>query len=322
MEDAVNELNQTVGLTTFQTTKILGEVVQQMNENVDKRMDAIKSDTEAVIEQNVGLQLKQDAMIETQKDVLAILNEQSQVFSSTVQSFGRIQMGANFHKSFQVNLLKLDVVSLRLARWGQSVGLANFDGAKSLQATKLAPENREQVQNLLSQIMELFADAKAASKRFEKRNRSAAMPALDPIEELHGVSELLHEKLQDLVKKRQGNFDLELDEWTLYEEKHFTRLIDDIGELIDNLIELFPGIQEEQRKLCEEELSEMRTKRDMLSLIKDIAASQDKLLSDTAAKAMNLATTYSKSVVFSGVNSGLQIGNNSGRISNIRFATG
>lgn len=225
MEDAVNELNQTVGLTTFQAAKILGDVVQQMNENIDNRMDAIKTDTEAVIEQNLELQLKQDAMIDTQQDVLSILKEQSRVFSNTVQSFGHIQMGANFHRTFKVSLLKLDVVCLRLARWGQSVGLANFDGAKSLQVTKLGPENREQVQNLLSQIMELFADAKAASKRFEKRNRNVTLPALDPIEELDGVSALLHEKIQDLVKKRQGTFELELDEWTLHEEKSFTRLI-------------------------------------------------------------------------------------------------
>lgn len=321
MEDAVNELNQTVGLTTFQAAKILGEVVQQMNENIDNRMDAIKTDTEAVIEQNVALQLKQDAVIETQQDVLSILKEQSRVFSNTVQSFGQIQMGANFHGSFKVNLLKLDVVCLRLARWGQSVGIANFDGAKSLKTTKLAPENREQVQNLLNQILELFADAKAASKRFEKRNEDVALSALDPIAELDGVSALLHEKIQDIVKKRQGQFELESDEWTLYEEKNFARLIEDIGELVDNLIELFPGIREDQRKLCEEEVSEMRNKRVRLSLIKDIAAVQDKLLSDTAAKAMKPATTYSKSVVFSGVNSGLQIGNNSGQISNIRFDT-
>ncbi|PON28482.1 hypothetical protein TGAM01_v202976 [Trichoderma gamsii] len=321
MEDAVNELNQTVGLTTFQAAKILGEVVHQMNENIDNRMDAIKTDTEAVIEQNVALQLKQDAMIETQQDVLSILKEQSRVFSNTVQSFGQIQMGANFHGSFKVNLLKLDVVCLRLARWGQSVGIANFDRAKSLKTTKLAPENREQVQNLLNQILELFADAKAASKRFEKRNEDVALSALDPIEELDGVSALLHEKIQDIVKKRQGQFELESDEWTLYEEKNFARLIEDIGELLDNLIELFPGIREDQRKLCEEEVSEMRNKGVRLSLIKDIAAVQDKLLSDTAAKAMKPATTYSKSVVFSGVNSGLQIGNNSGQISNIRFDT-
>ncbi|GFP56730.1 heterokaryon incompatibility protein s [Trichoderma asperellum] len=171
------------------------------------------------------------------------------------------------------------------------------------------------------EIMELFADAKAASKRFEKRNGNTAMPALDPIEELDGVSALLHEKMQDLVKKRQGKFELEQDEWTLYEEKNFTRLIEDIGELVDGLIELFPGIQEEQRKLCEEEVSEMSTKRGMLPLIRDIAASQDKLLSDTAAKAIRPTTTSSRSVVFSGVNSGLQIGNNSGQISNIRFDT-
>ncbi|QYS94247.1 hypothetical protein H0G86_001587 [Trichoderma simmonsii] len=320
MEDAVNELNQTVGLATFQSAKMLNEVIRQMNENIDERMDAIKLDTEAIIEQNTELKSKQDAMIEMQRGLLEKLNEPSRLFNTTVQSFGYVHMGANFGRTFRASLLKFDVVRLRLARWGHSAGLVSSDGVKSFQATKLAFKNREQIQNLLDQILELFADARVASKKFEKRNGNSAMPALDPAEELDGVSALLHQKMQDLVEKRQGKLELEQSEWTLYEEKKFSRLIEDISELVDDLIDLFPGIQEEQRRLCEEEVSEMSTNKGMLLLLKDIAASQDKLLSDTAAKAIKPITTYTNSVVFSGShNSGLQIGNNSGSISGINF---
>ncbi|KAK4065165.1 uncharacterized protein Triagg1_8604 [Trichoderma aggressivum f. europaeum] len=320
MEDAVNELNQTVGLATFQSAKMLSDSIQHMNESIDERMRAIKLDTETIIEQNAELKSKQDAMIEMQRGLLEKLNEQSQLFSTTVQSFGYVHMGANFGRTFRVSLLKFDVVRLRLARWGHSAGLVSSDGLESFQATKLAFKNREQVHSLLDQILELFADAKVASKKFEKRNGISATPALDPAEELDSVSALLHQKMQDLVEKRQGKLELEQSEWTLHEEKKFSRLIEDISELVDDLIDLFPGIQEEQRRLCEEEVSEMNMNKGMLLLLRDIAAGQDELLSDTAAKAIKPTTTYTNSVVFSGShNSGLQIGNNSGSISGINF---
>ncbi|KAL6830555.1 prion-inhibition and propagation domain-containing protein [Trichoderma sp. SZMC 28015] len=320
MEDAVNELNQTVGLATFQSAKMLSEIIQQMNENIDERMKAIKLDTEATIEQNKELKSKQDDMIEMQRSLLEKVDEQSRLFNTTVQSFGFVHMGVNFREIFRVSLLKFDVVRLRLARWGHSAGLVSSDGVDSFQATKLAFENRDQAQSLLDQILELFADARVASKKFEKRNGNSALLTLNPAEELDGVSALLHQKMQDFVEKRQGKLELEQSEWTLHEEKKFSRLIEDISELVDDLIDLFPGIQEEQRRLCEEEVSEMNMNKGMLLLLKDIAAGQDKLLSDTAAKAIKPTTTYTNSVVFSGShNSGLQIGNNLGSISGINF---
>ncbi|KAJ5436398.1 heterokaryon incompatibility protein s [Penicillium cf. griseofulvum] len=323
MEEAVNELTQAVGLATLRSVEILDDIVQSMNGNVeflvaqvtviDGRMEAIKSDTGTIIEQTQALELKQDTM-------LKMLDEQSRLFNDAVQSFEYIQMGSNFGQSFQTSLLKLDVVRLRLTRWGQSVGLANVDDGdvKQLQMMNLAPEDQEQVQDLLAQILELFAEAEAASKRLRRRNPT--MKVLDPAEELDGVSASLHQKMKDLSKKRQGKSELEQDQVTvLYEEKNFARLIEDISELVNGLVDLFPGIQEEQRKLCEEEVSGLNANEGALSLLKEVAAGQDKLLSDTVVKVIQSTTTYTNSVVFSGPNSGFQIGNNSGKISGVRF---
>ncbi|KAJ0413982.1 prion-inhibition and propagation-domain-containing protein [Aspergillus carlsbadensis] len=328
MEEAVNDLTQAVGLATLRTVEILDDIMQCMNGNVeflvaqvtviDGRLEAIQSDTGAIIAQTQALDLKQDT-------VLAKLDEQSRLFNDAVQSFAYVQMGANFGASFRTSLLKLDVVRLRLTRWGQSVGLANVvegggggDDGKQLQMTKLAPEDQEQVQDLLAQILELFAEAEAASKRLRRRNPS--LKVLDPAEELDGVSASLHRKMEDLAKKRQGKSELEQDQVTiLSEEKNFARLIEDIGELVDGLVDLFPGIQEEQRKLCEEEVSGLNANEGALSLLKEVAAGQDKLLSDTVVKVIQSTTTYTNSVVFSGPNSGFQIGNNSGKISGVRF---
>lgn len=324
MEEAVNELTQAVGLATLRTVEILDEIVQSMNGNVeflvakvtviDGRVEAIKSDTGTIIEQNRDLELKQDAMIK-------MLDEQSRLFNDAVQSFEYIQMGANFGQSFQTSLLKLDVVRLRLTRWGKSVGLAKVDdGVKPLQITNLPTEDREQVQDLLAQILELFEEAEGASKRLRRRNPT--VPVLDPAEELDSVSASLHQKMEDLAKKRQGKSELEQDQLTImYEEKNFIRLIEDISELVSGLVDLFPGIQEEQRKLCEEEVSGLNTSEAVLPLLKEIAAGQDNLLSDTVVKVIQSTTTYTNSVVFSGPNSGFQIGNNSGKISGVRFGS-
>ncbi|CRL18879.1 Ribosomal protein S16, conserved site [Penicillium camemberti] len=324
MEEAVNELTQAVGLATLRTVEILDEIVQSMNGNVeflvakvtviDGRVEAIKSDTGTIIEQNRDLELKQDAM-------LKMIDEQSRLFNDAVQSFEYIQMGANFGQSFQTSLLKLDVVRLRLTRWGKSVGLAKVDdGVKPLQITNLPTEDREQVQDLLAQILELFEEAEGASKRLRRRNPT--VPVLDPAEELDSVSASLHQKMEDLAKKRQGKSELEQDQLTIiYEEKNFIRLIEDISELVSGLVDLFPGIQEEQRKLCEEEVSGLNTSEAVLPLLKEIAAGQDNLLSDTVVKVIQSTTTYTNSVVFSGPNSGFQIGNNSGKISGVRFGS-
>jgi hypothetical protein len=322
MEEAVNELTQAVGLATLRTVEILDEVVQSMNGNVeflvaqvtviDGRMEAIQSDTGTIIEQNQALEAKQDAMMQ-------MLDEQSRLFNDAVQSFEYIQMGANFGNSFQTSLLKLDVVRLRLTRWGQSVGLAKVDdGVNTLQMTNLASEDREQVQDLLAQILELFAEAEAASKRLRRRN--STVPVLDAAKELDSASASLHQKMEDLAKKRQGKSELKQGQLTiLYEEKNFSRLIEDISELVDGLVDLFPGVQEEQRKLCEEEVSGLNTNEGALSLLKEVATGQDKLLSDTVVKVIQSTTTYTNSVLFSGPNSGFQIGNNSGKISGVRF---
>ncbi|KAL3455859.1 prion-inhibition and propagation-domain-containing protein [Aspergillus heterothallicus] len=322
MEEAVNELTQAVGLATLRTVEIIDDIVHRMDKNVeflvaqvtviDGRMGAIHADTGTIIEQNRQLERKQDALIE-------MLDEQSRLFNDAVQSFDFIQMGAHFGQSFQTSVLKLDVVRLRLTRWGQSVGLADVhDDVKRLQMTNLAPESREQVQDLLAQVLELFAEAEAASKRLRRRNPSVA--ALDPATELDSLSASLHKKMGDLAKKRRGKSQLEQDQLTImYEEKNFMRLIEDISELVDGLVELFPGKQEEQRKLCEEEVSVMNIDENALSLLKEVAAAHDKLLNDAVVKVIQSTTTYTNSVVFSGPNSGFQIGNNSGKISGVRF---
>lgn len=105
----------------------------------------------------------------------------------------------------------------------------------------------------------------------------------------------------------------------MYQEKDFSRLFEDTSSLVNDLVDLFPAVKEDQRKICEEEVSQMKKIKNGLPLLKEAAAGQDDLLSDVV-KVIQSTTTYNNSVVFQGTNSGFQIGNNSGRINNVRFS--
>ncbi|KUL87948.1 hypothetical protein ZTR_03863 [Talaromyces verruculosus] len=322
LEEAINELSQAVGLTTLKTVQILDEVVQSMSGNVaflvenanliDERTRTIESNTEAIIEQNRGIASNQDAMADMQQKTLQEITQQSRTLNSIVGYFGSIQMGQNYGKSFQDSILKLGVVRLRLTRWSQAVGLKDLENVQSLDNVKISDEDLPMVKELLGRIMESFDDAERTSNRLKKRNPSS-LGVLDPTKDLDEAAQSLHQKMDTIVKARQGEVQEETEEQTeliLYEEKNFTRLIEDISDSVTDLVNLFPAVQETQKKLCDEEVSEISKNENTLSLLKDAADGQDDMLSKTVTKVIESTTTYNNSVVFQGTNSGFQIGNN------------
>ena len=324
MEQAVNELSQAVGLATLRTVEIMSDVLQSVDGNVEflvskstiieERTGAIQSNTSTIIKQNKDLESKQDEMAE-------MLKELSLNFNAGVDHFGSVQMGQDLAENFKTSLLKLDVVRLKLTRWGQSVGLANLDEEKSLQQAKLPPKDIPTVKKLLKRILNIFSNAERMSTEFQEDNEDddSSLAVVDPAKALDKVSASLHQNMYDLAKKRQGNSELEpKGDLTVYEETAFERLIEDLNKLVDSLVELFPAIQEEQRKLAEEEVSEMKKIKEALPLLKEVAG-QDKLLSEAVVKVIQSTSTYTNSVVFSGPNSGFQIGNNAGNVSGVRF---
>lgn len=331
LEEAINELSQAVGLTTLKTVQILDEVVQSMNGNVaflvsnanliDERTRTIESNTEEIIEQNRGIASNQDVIADMQQKTLQEITQQSRTLNSIVGYFGSIQMGQNYGKSFQDSILKLGVVRLRLTRWSQAVGLKDLENVQSLENVKISEEDLPIVKELLGRIMESFDDAERTSNRLKKRNPSS-VGVLDPTKDLDEAAQSLHQKMDSIIKARQGAVQEEPEEQTeliLYEEKNFTRLIEDISDSVTDLVNLFPAVQETQKRLCDEEVSEISKNENTLSLLKDAADGQDDMLSKTVTKVIESTTTYNNSVVFQGTNSGFQIGNNSGKISNVRF---
>ena len=127
---------------------------------------------------------------------------------------------------------------------------------------------------MLGQIVELFEGAEGVSNSY--KNRAAPQDdsrvVYNPQTDLDPAMAKLHDKMRQLAIERQTRSSVQQKaKWALYQEKHFRRLIEDLTELVDSLVELFPATQQAQRELCDAEVSAFG-ESEAISVLKEIAA--------------------------------------------------
>lgn len=87
-----------------------------------------------------------------------------ELFNNAVEWLDYIQLVQSFGIAFQTSLLKIDVVGLRLSRWGRAIGIGdNITDTKSLPSTALTAEELKNAEELLGMIVKLMDDAKKMS---------------------------------------------------------------------------------------------------------------------------------------------------------------
>lgn len=240
------------------------------------------------------------------------------LFNNTIDCFEYVQLGRKFGKEFQTSQLKLDNARLRLSRWGKSLGLdKDIRDTDSLQGHFGSASNVEHAENLLGQALELFTDAEGVSSKYKGRTEphDDSLVVFDPQTALTSVGASLHVKMRQLAIERQNRSGIrQKAKWAFYESKHFRRLIEDITDLIDGLVKLFPATLQAQQDLCAVELSAIGEGEGM-SILREIAAAQDKLLEKVIANGTH-SVDRSYHIDFSGSgNRGSQVGHNSGTMS-------
>jgi len=247
------------------------------------------------------------------------------LFNNTIECFEFVQLGRTFGKDFQTSQLKLDGARLRLSRWGKSLDLdEDVRNTTSLQGRFGSESTVKHAEALLGQIVELFAGAEGVSNSYKSRTapQNDSLAVYNPQTDLDPAMAKLHNKMRQLAIERQNQSGVrQKAKWALYQEKQFRRLIEDITELVDSLVELFPAIQQAQRELCDTEVSAIG-ENEAISILKEIAATQDKFLEQAITKTTDSADK-SHHIVFSGSgNTGLQLGHNSGTMSGLTFGRG
>jgi hypothetical protein len=215
------------------------------------------------------------------------------LFTNCVRCFEYVQFGRKFGKDYETCLVKLDIVRLRLSRWGVSVGLVAepAEPRRSTIVPQIAVSNSEVelVETILGQIVDAFDEVRAMSIKFKMKvqnSNSADLLLCDPNTDLEPRFRDLHLKTRNTALRRQkGTTFVQKAAWALYEKKKFDRLIEDVTGFMDTLERAFPGTRERQEALCIQETSEIGG-TDGLKLLGDIAGKHDTLLTEAVTKTL------------------------------------
>jgi hypothetical protein len=207
-----------------------------------------------------------------------------------VECFEYIRLGRHFGKDYEACQIKLDVIALRLSRWGLLVGLSENPNPNSPPIQPQVVATQKELKILAKVLNKLLRDLQEAKKRSEEyeadsddEDNAVDTQVCDPNTQLNGRFKLLHITTTGLVAKRKqkgANF-WQKTKWALHEKKAFDRLIDDLTSYMDSLENVFAAqktlIDGALASTSSTEVSGLSDNED-LKLLATIAGSSDKAL--------------------------------------------
>lgn len=198
------------------------------------------------------------------------------IFTSCIDCFELIQLGREFGSDYEKCLLRLDVSRLRFTRWGYSVGLGN--GSTTVKDIAASENEIKIAHQLLSSIKETFEEVQKASKRYEKTAKSSTLEVFDESTALDGIFQRLHTSMRKAAVARQSKTNiLSKAAWAIYHKKRFDTMVEEIKELVDSLIQLFPNAIPKQQALAASEAAVVSDVED-LRLLSEVSMQDDPIL--------------------------------------------
>ncbi|KAJ5709040.1 hypothetical protein N7493_010374 [Penicillium malachiteum] len=146
---------------------------------------------------------------------------------------------------------------MRFVRWGRALGIQGPEGR--LDAEKFHEQDIIMAYHWLQEIVQAFNAAFEASSRYMKSAKPEKIQQLDIDTELQKGSRSLITLRKNLQKINLNTPVLkprkrDRPAWALYRKESFQLLIDEVSDLTNNLLELFPSSTETQKQICKENL--------------------------------------------------------------------
>lgn len=133
-------------------------------------------------------------------------------------------------------------------------------------------------------IEDAFEDAKKTSQKFNLLHEDDGEPEILEIPDEMAELEKAQKPVKKLVlsirkatkhRQQQANLARKI-QWALYRKADFESLIETIYHIVDNLVKLFPALQDQKKQLCKEELKEVG--RESIPTLVKVLGDNDKLL--------------------------------------------
>ncbi|KAL9029144.1 MAG: hypothetical protein Q9196_002580 [Gyalolechia fulgens] len=217
------------------------------------------------------------------------------VFRSCVDCFGYIRLGRNFGEDYGICVLRVDVAKVRLTRWGSSIGFSQHSLA--IPPIDASNSELETAHRLLKKILEAFEKARETSKDYEANaGASEDLNLYDDTTSLTSEFSRLRTIFHNSAAtyKKKSEYVSGAAAWGIYRKRLFDRLLEDITELVDQLVTVFPGAIAGQQALATEQAARIEDAED-LKLLYELAKTEDVLLEKVVQQEMTLrGSTYNK----------------------------
>lgn len=170
------------------------------------------------------------------------------LFDNCMNAFHCIDSGIKYGRDYQEAALKVSLLQLRLVRWRHTVEIVeDRSGASRPKNIPVASDHEvEIVRDLLESIQNRFKEIERASKRhgLDSPIPKATQPAVPSVEVLTTRMETLA-----LTRQKTSSFSQKA-KWALHDKRKLTGLIQSLDEFISDLVNLFPGTQDQQMLLA------------------------------------------------------------------------
>lgn len=252
------------------------------------------------------------------------------IFHFILDSFSLIQLAREFENEFERYQLKLDIIQLRISRWGQISGFVNDNdnnstgpgcvdsGASKPPPTDDTGSEENPTQDLAKETLIAIRDTVVKAKRDATRMKTGLTPNISqPLEpetlmppDLKGM----RNRIMRILDKRRVQKNKVVDgiKWAFYKRDHFNTFIADVSSLTDELEKFAPADSTEQLQNVSNEECKGLNKPNLLEL-KDIAEGCDPWLENAVEKALTLRRNPATYTIMQSYNTGMVTGVHHGR---------
>jgi hypothetical protein len=174
-----------------------------------------------------------------------------------------------------------------MTRWSKVIGLNSDENPLAATLISSTTEREfELAEELIEYIKTALANAEKYSQKFKARSKPEDQITSDPDAILLAKSKHLYNKLGNIIKLRtKGLHIMKRAKWAMYEKNRFDTIIESVSGFVNQLVELFPALQETQVENCRKEVVEIESTEE-LGLLQEIMGEGDKLLNEFITEAL------------------------------------
>lgn len=175
------------------------------------------------------------------------------LFDTCMSAFEYIDAGRHYGKDYQKAALKLEVLQIQLSRWKSTVDIRDDLTGISDKVQVATQDEVKTVEKLLGEINNDLEDARKTSKRYELET----LPPPDESAEAATLDAVTMRMRQLAVKRQKRSSFGQKTLWALRDNRKVSRLIEDLSEHVNSLVQLFPAVVPKQVELAVTDMTEV-----------------------------------------------------------------